>query len=181
MKITEFAVAPVPGVGSGGGSFDFSGEGGSSTASLRHRALDLSDMSLGEEVEVKSERRELDEPEDGGRQDHRHLGATELDAEEDCSEELGTECHQGQNETEHRVDRLRKAQGGGQTKQAHSEDRSDDAVRDPERPECGQEDEGKNRGDSKLQADFGKLSVHVWAPIIGRMKDRQWPIGHVSW
>ena len=124
MKITEFAVAPVPGVGSGGGSFDFSGEGGSSTASLRHRALDLSDMSLGEEVEVKSERRELDEPEDGGRQDHRHLGATELDAEEDCSEELGTECHQGQNQTEHQVDRLRQTERGTKAEQAHTENGS---------------------------------------------------------
>ena len=170
MKITEFTVAPVSGVGSGGGSFGFRGEGGSSTTSLGHRALDLSDMGLGEEVEVKSERGELDEPEDGGREDHRHLGATKLDAEEDCSEELGTECHQGQNETQHEVDRFGKAQGGGQTKQAHSEDRSDDAVRDPERPECGQEDDRKNRGDSKLQADFGKLGVHVWTPIIGRVE-----------
>jgi hypothetical protein len=166
MNIIDFEVNPGFGArGSGGGSFDFGGKGGLSSTSLRNRAFDLADMSLGKEVEIKSEGGELDEPDNGGREDHWHLSAADLDAEEYGSEELGTECHQGQNQTKHEVDRLGKTQGCGEAEQAHAENRSDDSVRDSERPECRQQDQGKNRGDSKLQTDFGNLSVHVWTPI----------------
>ncbi|RPG19235.1 MAG: hypothetical protein CBB69_005475 [Phycisphaera sp. TMED9] len=61
-------------------------------------------MGFGEEVNVKSEGGELDEPDDRGREDHRNLSPTHFDADKDSTEELGAECDQGKNEPKHQVD-----------------------------------------------------------------------------
>ena len=181
MEITGFSVAPVKGTESGGGSFHFGGECGPSATSLGSRAFDLADMGLGEEMEVESEGGELNEPEDGGREDHRDLGATDLDAEEDGSEELCAECHQGQNQTEHQVDRLRQPERGTKTEQSHPENGSDHAVGQSEGPERREQNQGENGGDSKLQGDFGNLSVHVGTPMIEPSSRGTMAHGQCSW
>lgn len=60
-------------------------------------------MGFGEEVNVKTEGGELDEPDHRGREDHGNLSPAHFDTEEDSAEELGTECDQGKNESKHQV------------------------------------------------------------------------------
>ena len=60
-------------------------------------------MGFGEEVNVKTEGSELDEPDERGREDHGDLGPAHFNAQEDSTEKLRTECDQGKNEPEHQI------------------------------------------------------------------------------